>query len=310
MEIGFHIPDFTMHLRLNHILVEMVLRHPNYFHDGLKISSLFGTFPGSVWNGGRYLGGTAEMRNIHDILKLFNDRGIPLRFTFTNPLITKEHLGDSYCNQIMRAANNGLNEVIVVSPILEEYIRKNYPDFPVTSSTCKQIEDIDGVKAELAKDYKYVVLDYNWNNKFDELEKIGSADRERCEILVNACCEPHCPRRGEHYRQIGEEQIKNWEHSKNLLNKQMYQYDNFVCPFMNRRIYDITELETHISPQAILEKYIPMGFKHFKIEGRTSNDINLLETYIYYMVKPEHQAVVRLEMLEYLTEAVRLPNKS
>ena len=129
MEFGFHIPDFGPHFRLNNILTSMVAVHPEYFHDGLKISSVFGTFPGMVWNGGRYLGGSAEMRSIQDIIQLFNEKNIPIRFTFTNPLIKKEHLGDSYCNQILRAAAGGFNEVIVFSPLLEEYIRENYPDY-------------------------------------------------------------------------------------------------------------------------------------------------------------------------------------
>lgn len=305
MEIGFHIPDFCTHFRLNNILINTIEKKPEYFHEGLKIVSVFGTFPSSVWNGGRYLGGSAEMQSIKDIIKVFNDKGIPLRFTFTNPLIKKEHLGDSYCNQILRAANNGLNEVIVMSPVLEEYIRENYPKFPITSSTCKQIEDMDGVNAELKKDYKYVVLDYNWNNRFDELEKISPEDRSRCEILVNACCNPHCERRGEHYRQIGEQQIKGWEYNKNPLNKTPFEYEDFVCPYMNRGIYDIMELENFVSPEDIINKYVPMGFKHFKIEGRTFNDINILETYVVYMVKPEFRDKARFEMLNALTKSIK-----
>lgn len=305
MEIGFHIPDFGAHFRINNILISTIKAHPEYFHEGLAIKSVFGAFPGSVWNGGRYLGGSADMRTVNDIIKAFNDKGIPIRFTFTNPLIKKEHLGDGYCNQILRAAHNGLNEVIVLSPYLEEYIRENYPKFPITSSTCKQIEDMDGVNAELKKDYKYVVLDYNWNNKFDELEKIAPEDRGRCEILVNACCEPHCKRRGEHYRHIGEQHIKVWEYQKNSLNKKPIKNVEFECPCMNRGIYDITELETVVSPENMLNKYVPMGFKHFKIEGRTFNDINLLETYVYYMTKPEYRDVARFKMLERLTKSIK-----
>lgn len=305
MDIGFHIPDFGAHFRLNNILISMIKSHPEYFHDGLTVRSVFGTFPGTVWNGGRYLGGSADMRTVDNIIKIFNDNGIPIRFTFTNPLVKKEHLGDGYCNQILRAANNGINEVIVMSPILEEYIRANYPKYPITSSTCKQIEDMDGVIAELKKDYKYVVLDYNWNNKFDELEKIAPEYRGRCEILVNACCEPHCPRRGEHYRQIGENQIKAWEYNKINLTKKPFDAPEFECPYMNRGIYDITGLETFVSPEDILEKYVPMGFSNFKIEGRTVDDINLLETYVYFMTKPEYRDIARFKMLKRLTKSIK-----
>ncbi len=301
MEINFHIPDFTNHLHLNTILINSIKKYPEYFHDGLKIASVFGCFGGCVWNGGRYLGGVMDMRFINGITEALNEKGIPLRFTFTNPLIEKKHLGDSYCNQILRAANNGFNEVIVMSPLLEEYIRENYPKYKITSSTCKQIENMDSVNEELAKDYKYVVLDYNFNNQFDMLEQISEKDRQRCEILVNAICSPHCKRRGEHYRSIGRDQIMEWEHNRDMLSKKPFEPTDFPCEAMNRSLYDTVELSTHVSPQAIFDKYLPMGFNSFKIEGRTTPDINLLETYVYYMVKPEYQDKIRLDLLITLT---------
>ncbi|MGN0675384.1 MAG: hypothetical protein ACI4KG_06510 [Oscillospiraceae bacterium] len=301
MEINFHIPDFTNHLYLNSILINTVSKTPKYFHDGLRIASVFGCFGSCVWNGGRFLGGGQNLNAVKHITGLLNEKGIPLRFTFTNPLVEKKHLGDSYCNQILRIADNGMNEVIVMSPILEEYIRKNYPNYKITSSTCKQIENMDGVKEELKKDYKYVVLDYNFNNKFDMLEQIDEADRSRCEILVNACCTPGCKRRGEHYRCIGQDQIREWEHSKDMLSKKPFKPDEFKCEFMMQTLYDTVGYSTHVSPQAIIEKYLPMGFNNFKIEGRTVPDINLLEAYIYYLVKPEYQNEVRLKMLLTLT---------
>ena len=107
-----------------------------------------------------------------------------MRYTYTNMFLDEEDLKDPYCNFCMKAADNGKNGVLVVSPLLEKYIRRNYPGFKVNSSTCKEIRDIGAVNEELKKDYHLVVLDYNFNNRFDELAKIE--DRSRCEILVNA----------------------------------------------------------------------------------------------------------------------------
>ena len=45
-----------------------------------------------------------------------------------------------------------------------------------------------------------------------------------------------------------------------------------------------------------------MGFENFKIEGRSTPDINVLENYIYYMAKPEWKDTVRLELLLSLTK--------
>ena len=65
---------------------------------------------------------------VKGVTNYFNSKGIPLRFTFTNPMLEKKHLSDKFCNAIMHYADNGMNEVIVASPLLEEYIRKNYPN--------------------------------------------------------------------------------------------------------------------------------------------------------------------------------------
>lgn len=69
-------------------------------------------------------------------------------------------------------------------------------------------------------------------------------------------------------------------------------------------IYDINKYPTHISPDDIYEKYAPMGFSNFKIEGRSTNSIKMLETYIYYMVKPEYKDIARLDLLLRLTKGM------
>ena len=301
MDVCFHIPDFVNHFRLNMLLINSIKDCPEFFRDGIKIASVFGCFGNTLWNGGRLVGGNTDLITGKKLIEIINIRNVPVRFTFTNPLITDEHLADMTCNQWLRIANNGFNEVIVVSPVLEEYIRKNYPDYPITSSTCKQIETIDGVLDELKQEYKYVVLDYNLNNKFDMLEKINPDDRSRCEILVNACCVPGCKRRGEHYRTIGQNLIDEWKHKKDYLSKKPFEPVPFQCDSMSRTIYDITEFSTYVSPDDIYEKYLPMGFNNFKIEGRTAPDVELLDAYLHYMAKPEHKDKLRLKMLLMLT---------
>lgn len=307
MDINFHIPDFINHCRLNLLLLTLMQQHPEYFREGVKIASVFGAFPPSLWNGGRNTVGVVDDEIIKQVTKAFNSRGVPLRFTFTNPLIEEKHLGDPFCNKVMRMCDNGLNEVIVLSPILEEYIRKNYPSYKITSSTCKEIRNAGELSAELEKDYHYVVLDYNWNNNFEFLETLPH--KEKCELLINACCVPNCPRRGEHYRSIGETQIKYAEYMKTppMMRKPTH-FEDFKCPSMLRHIYQITDLPTHISPDAIVEKYVPMGFNQFKIEGRTVPDIALAENYIYYMIKPEYKDTARLELLGTLTQKTKYFN--
>ena len=303
MRVRFHLPDFAGKFRLNLMFAEMLRNAPQYFREGVEIASFYGVFPPSIWNGGRTQPGVCDKNFVRSAIKAFNDRGIPLRFTFTNPALEKKHLSDDFCNMVMNMANNGMNEAIVFSPMLEEYIRRTYPRYKLTSSTCKRITDPEALKAELEKDYSIVVVDYDFNNNFEVLEKLPR--KKDCELLVNACCEPGCPRRSAHYRSIGEQQIAYCNHIKKFPNVPFdvakYDPDHFRdCPYSKRGIFEIRNLRTHISPDDIWEKYVPMGFEQFKIEGRTASTLNILETYMYYMVKPECRDEARFRLLENL----------
>ena len=303
MRVRFHLPDFAGKFRLNLMFAEMLRGCPEYFREGVEIASFYGVFPPSIWNGGRTQPGVCDKNFVRSAIKAFNERGIPLRFTFTNPALEKKHLSDEFCNMVMAMANNGMNEAIVFSPLLEDYIRRNYPKYKLTSSTCKRITDPEALKAELEKDYSIVVVDYDFNNNFEVLEKLPR--KEDCELLVNACCEPGCPRRSAHYRSIGEQQIAYCEHIKRFpnvpFNVEKYDPEHFRdCPFSQRGIFEIRGLRTHISPDDIWNKYVPMGFEQFKIEGRTASALNILETYMYYMAKPECRDEARFRLLKNL----------
>ena len=303
MRVRFHIPDFSSRFRLNIMFIEMLKNRPDLFREGVEIASVYGAFPPAMWNGGRPQPGVCSPQHVQEVINAFNQRGIPLRFTFTNPVIEEKHLGDTFCNAVMKMADNGLNEAIVVSPVLEKYIRENYPKYKLTSSTCKRITDPEKLGEELEKDYHIVVIDYDLNNRFEILEKLPR--KKDCELLVNACCEPNCPRRSEHYRTIGIQQIAYNEHIRKNPDKPFdsdkYDKHDFKnCPYGQRGIYEIKNLRTHISPDDIWNKYVPMGFEQFKIEGRTSSALNIIETYMYYMAKPECRDEARFMLLKAL----------
>lgn len=308
MKVKFHLPNFSTHFKFNLVFLAMMEECPHFMREGVEIASVFGIFPPSMWNGGRTQGGTCDDNFISGVTRTFNRKGIPLRFTFTNPMLQEKHLDDKFCNKVLRIANNGINEVIVVSPLLEEYIRKNYPKYKITSSTCKRLDSIEALNEELKKDYNLVVMDYDLNNRFELLEQVE--DKERCEILVNACCIPNCTRRVDHYKSIGLQQIAYCEHLAKNPNKPFKaeasvkpQYRDILnCPTMDFNPFDIRKHRTHITPDDIWEKYVPMGFRHFKIEGRTANTITLIEHYLYYMVKPEYRDEARYMLMMNLNE--------
>lgn len=306
MKVRFHLPGFAVHSTFNLVAAEMIQKMPDYFREGVEIASVYGVFPPAIWNGGRFQIGRCDVDFIKYVINAYNKRGIPLRFTFTNPLIEEKHLKDDFCNTIMRLADNGLNEVIVVSPLLEDYIRSKYPKYKITSSTCKRITDPEKLSEEIGKDYHIVVVDYDLNNKFDILEKLP--DKKKCELLVNACCEPECKLRSTHYTSIGAAQLAIGEHLKKRPNSnfniadypeyaKQFNSRTMECDCMSRTIFQLKDLSTHISPDDIWNRYVPMGFEQFKIEGRTLELFNLIEHYMYYLVKPECRDEARLMLI-------------
>ncbi len=300
MAVKFHLPGLRYNYPLNMLLVSMLKQYPDFFREGVEIASFFGEFPTSLWNGGRYSSDQCDAVFIQNVIKNINGQGIPVRFTYTNPLLNEHDLADPYCNFCMKAADNGMNEVLVVSPILEEYIRREYPNFKINSSTCKEIRDTETLNAELEKDYHLVVLDYNMNNQFDLLSQIQHKDK--VEILVNACCIPNCPRRGEHYRTIAKQERIDLQNRK-LPEGKKIPMPVWHCEHEGNSIYEIQGYSTFISPEAIWEKYVPMGYSHFKIEGRTANLFRLVDTYCFYLMKPEKKDEARLLLLENLEKS-------
>ena len=299
MEVKFHLPGLRQNYPLNMTLLSMLEKRPQYLREGVKIASFFGEFPTSLWNGGRpSFNDQCDAGFVENVVKSINGKGIPVRYTYTNMFLKEEDLKDPYCNFCMKAADNGMNEVLVVSPLLEDYIRKQYPGFKINSSTCKEIRDIGEVNEELRKEYHLVVLDYNFNNRFDLLEKIE--DKGRCEILVNAICTPDCPRRGKHYENVAKNQkimLKN----RTLPPDRQIPLEPWQCEYgEHNEFHTIQGYSTYVSPEDIWEKYVPMGFQNFKLEGRTANFFYVLELYCHYLIRPEYRVDAATTLLNSL----------
>lgn len=297
--VRFHLPGLRYNYPLNMFWVSLLKQYPEYFREGVEIGSFFGCFPFALWNGGRLvMHDQCDGAFVKNVIKSANDAGIPIRYTFTNPLLTREDLDDPFCNFCMDAADNGMNEVIIVSPVLEEYLREKYPSYQYNSSTCKEIRDVQDLDKELAQDYQYVVLDYNLNGKWELLE--GLKRKEKLEILVNPVCVPDCKRRGDHYKHIAQSQ-KIIQKNKKLPPDRQLKIQPWYCEYGEKNcLYTIQDYSTFVSVEDIWNEYVPRGINNFKIEGRTASLFSLIETYCYYMIKPEHVGQARLLLLKNL----------
>ena len=307
--VYWHLPGICYFGMINHVLFDTMRKNPTMFRDGYKVGSVYGTFPSAIWNGGRnFLSGISTEKEIQNIIKSYNTFGIPVRFTWTNVLLEEKHLSDEYCNMIMKIGDNGLNQVLVNSPILEEYIRKNYPKYKVISSTTKRILSLDRLMDEMGKDYELVVLDYDFNHDEKVIEKLTPC-ADRVEILVNETCQPHCPLRVSHYKEISKAQL---EHNTKI---------QFPCsdPAPDKRTFKGCMKRPSFMSNADVEEYVKKGYKNFKIVGRGEGAKFYIDSLIYYLVKDEHKEFIRNHIMTMLTrmgavvkgddEARRAPGK-
>ncbi|MDO5520798.1 MAG: hypothetical protein Q4G58_09945 [bacterium] len=277
-KINFYLPDFYDKYHLNVIVCDLLRMYPEYFYDNIKIGAVYGCFPNSIWNGGRVVLGGTTKEEIEFTVEEYNKRGIPIRYTFTNPLLEKKHLYDTFCNLCMKVADNGKNEVIINSPVLEEYIRKEYPSYSLISSTTKCLASVKQVEKECEKDYSLIVLDNSFNNS----EKaFALSNKEHFELVVNSYCRDSCPNRAKHYKEIALAQLE-------------FRSSAFPpCPYINQPIEQQMQKHGFITREQIYGAYQEAGFCHFKIDGRAFSEEKVLESYLYYLVKPENYDIMK-----------------
>lgn len=259
-------------------------QYPESFRDGYRIGSVYGTFPGAIWNGGRTVFGITSKGDMQKIISAYNSKGVPVRFTWTNSLLEEKHLSDTYCNLIMKMADNGMNQILVNREVLETYIRSEYPGFKLISSTTKRMLDLETLQEEIAKDYFLVVLDYDLNHNEEVLSAL-QPHADKIEILVNEICYPGCKMRLEHYRNQSKAQL---------------EYDSnptFKCPNNStpRSFKECAKRPAFLSNEEI-ESYVDRGYVNFKIVGRGLPIEFVKDSYLYFLVKEDKVDFIRKKL--------------
>lgn len=282
--IDFVLPGIYHKFMFNKMFLDTINDRPEYLNEGIRISAVYGSFPYSIWDGGRRIPGFCSIERIQEELDYYQSRQISCRLTYTNSCIEENHVFDTFGNICLSMCHRSGNGVIVHSPILENYVRKNYPKYDIISSTTKCIDTIEGLEAECNKDYRLVVADYSLNH---EPELLTISHPEKIELLVNSSCRDYCENRRKHYAAI----------SHNALS---YSTESCfpACSYIKQDAFTIMQTRTSfISRDEIVNIYAPHKFTTFKIDGRTSNEINLLEFYLYYLIRPQFHNEVRLKVL-------------
>lgn len=296
--ISFFLPGLNTHFQGFYIyLARYMQKHHEYFRDNIRPAAFYGSFNNAIWQGGRsMIGMQPSPLDIEDTVRKINDAGVAVRYTYTNSILEERHLNDTLCNLTMEIANNGKNEVLVNSPLLEGYLRKNYPEFKYILSTTRCERDVDRIN-EATEKYDLVVIDYRDNRNMHFLEKIR--DKEKIEILVDDYCPAFCRFRPKHYEVVSKVNALQGNPSEGSC-METKRPKGIVGFYGSLEAYKATNL----TADEIYGAYFDMGFRNFKLIGRDDSSLFAFESFMYYLVKPEFRDKVRDELAGYYVDYI------
>lgn len=275
--INYTLPDFTVGLGLNLFFIRLQQR-PGWFQDGVRIDSVYGCFPACNLNGGRaFLRERTAPAKMEEAFSLLAEHGVKPRLTLTNMLATEDDLRDRYLNDMLEAASRYEGEAIVYADIVADYVRERYGMRCVLSTT-RAIEDVTELN-RMTKRYDYVVLNYNRHKDPAFLEAVE--DRDKVEVMVNEFCAYRCPHRQEHYLHNSEDQLSGTMRPFECIAKRADFFDHEPG---HPVIFTDGEV------RSLHERY---GIDYFKIVGRGVAFQTVLESYAYYLVRPEYREEVK-----------------
>ena len=288
----YHLPGLFEFYELYKIFLPLWREHRDWFYNWCDIASIYGAPADCLWGGGRAGFGEADAA---DVLALMKKYGISARLTFSNSLLREVHLADKKCNELCRmiykdveyGENSGAvrNGVIVHSDLLAEYLRREFPQLYLVSSTTKVLTDFSDFEAELNRpEFAFVVPDFRLNKEFDRLAALSQAQKDKVEFLCNECCDFGCRARKYCYENVSRKNLGEDVPEHKCASPDAAGGYRFSLAMKNPGF---------ISVQDIQKTYLPMGFSNFKIEGRGLGSAVVLEFLLYYMTRPEHQLEVR-----------------
>ncbi len=292
----FHLPGLFEFAEFYRVFLPIYREHPEFFYPWCEIGSLYGAPAACLWGGGRLGGGDTPPDRVLAMLEEYRISG---RLTFSNSLLRQEHLADKTCNDLCALFSRATGVdcgVIVHADLLTEYLRQTYPRLYLVSSTTKVLTDRQALLQELARpEYRYVVPDFRWNRRFDLLQALPEEQKQKVELLCNECCYFGCRDRKACYESISRMQLGESDTPHQCTAPNACQGYLFSAAMQNPGFVGV---------QDIIETYLPMGIRHFKIEGRNLGTALVLELLLYYTVKPEF--ALRVRELTYLDSMLDL----
>lgn len=261
-------------------IIELKNKYPYIFKKGYFVDSIYGSNGGTL-NGGRSI--KSYDKNVKDVLIFCKQYHISPMIVMNNKLTSYDLAeNDTYANLIIDNIDMDDTYFCISNDDIKKWLLdKGAKINNLISSTtkCLNFEDIE----EESKNYNLVVLPERFINRFDLIEKLPLCVRKKLEVIINNACPLECTKRKDHYDYM----------SKLALGEKL---PAFICPNCsyagNGFLYELIDTQQFVNTKKI-NRYLELGINHFKIQGRTDDDYNLIETFAYYMIKDMYKIMFR-----------------
>ena len=182
-------------------------------------------------------------------------------------------------------ASSHPNDLLIVLNDNQMAIDQNVGALYLVSSTTKVLTDFRDFENELNRvDFRYVVPDFRLNKEIGKLNALTASQKEKVEFLCNECCWFDCYDRAACYENVSRKCLGENCPDHICVAPDGEQGYRFSRAMQNPGFIGIDDMQ---------RTYLPMGFSHFKIEGRGLGSALILEFLLYYMVKPAYHLPVR-----------------
>lgn len=252
-------------------LLDIKKDKPQAFYDGIQKLSFYFMFPYSIWSKSRTDRNFIPFENIESDLNRYEDNGCGIYFEFENVDVKEDAFKDRYTNLVLKTAKGKDTYAVVFNTDLAKYIKENYPDIKLVQSEIQRNTMIEAP-------YEFNVIDYiSYKNNKDKLQNKSSYI-----LAVNSFC-------------------KNLYRCANLLsnNKLNYNIDRPIrCADRVQSFNEMQKNELFVSVDEI-NKINNEGIENFFVKANSDDRFEILETYLYYLIKPEYRDSLRLGLIKY-----------
>lgn len=251
-------------------ILEIRREVPEAFYDRIQNLNMYFMFPYSIWSKSRTMRNYIPFENIESDTNRLEDNGCEIYFEFENVDVTRDCFLDRYSNLVLSLVQEKNVSAIVYSDELAQYIKEKYPNVKLVQSEIKR-------KTYFEAPFEMGVIDYiSYKNNKNKLP-----NKPSCILAVNSFC-------------------KNSYRCTNLLsnNKLNYGIDRPInCADRLRTFSQMQKNDLFISKEEI-NKINDDGIQHFLIKTNCDDRFEILETYLYYMIKPEFIESARLRIIK------------